>query len=58
MIGKIVDVFFSNAPALYGVKVLSSPQAEGDSWSFQSKDGKEHRAMHFERMSEIDSFQF
>lgn len=58
MVGKTVDVFFSTAPALYGVKVLSVPASEGDSWVFQSKDGKEHRAMHFERMSEIEPFQF
>jgi hypothetical protein len=53
MIGKVVDVFFSKAPSLHNVRVIYEPQQPGDNWVFVSGDGAEHRAMVFERISEV-----
>ena len=37
--GHIVNVHFVRSPSIFGAKVLYTPQATGDSWHLETKEG-------------------
>ena len=52
MKGKLVNVYFQHADALFGVLVEHEPCGVGDSWALLDRDGRCHRALLFERIDE------
>jgi len=48
--GDIVDIYWERCTAVFNAKVTHVPVATGDTWAFETEDGKALRSSYFAQM--------